>query len=99
MLYPYLGGDREVHNFSAVPPVGRSSEGFCSVPDSHLIRIEAWREITCEHANGKVFQLSEQDQNELRLKLEVPNELEVVGWFRRSTGIRAGRVRSSGISR
>jgi hypothetical protein len=44
------------------------------------VRIDAWREIACEHAAGPFFQLSEQDEGSLRLLLENSNGLEVVGW-------------------
>jgi hypothetical protein len=63
---------------SGGPEVGGLLFGH-RMPDR--VRIDAWREIACEHAGGPFFQLSEQDEEALRLLLQDSNGLEVVGWF------------------
>lgn len=51
------------------------------------LRIEQWREIRCEHANGPGFDLSDADTRELTRLIEEAREdpelgaLEALGWF------------------
>ena len=59
--------------------------------DGQEIRIEQWREIACEHAQGPGFHLSERDLEGLEQTLadaaDDPHleKLEAVGWFRSRT--------------